>query len=163
MKKIAAAAVIGLSCFASFADHAVARPDGVLTIKGTGSTNSLDLTTTLGSAELTIKGRGKGTATARLTCGILGELQGGYPDGSLAFQHMVACDDHSLFILASRTTISVQGPCVGRPGIIGTFSEESTLTGVDGPYAGATGELRIEGAIECGFNDMTIEGSMERP
>ena len=158
--KIISAAVLSI-CFALMAWSSAAHAATVLTVSGEGSTNSLNATTTLGSTELKIKGKGQGTV--KLTCGILGQLQTANPDGSFTFQHTVACDDHSLFVLNTRTAITVQGSCPGGAGIVGTFREESILTGVAGPFAGSTGKLETEGTINCGFNEFKITGTVTRP
>jgi hypothetical protein len=160
MKILTAAAVISM-CVASLAWSSVARAQTVLTVTGDATTNSLNQTTTLGSAELRVKGNGVGTV--KLTCGILGQLQGQNADGSLIFRHTLACDDHSVFVLMTHTVITVQSQCTGRPGVVGTFHEDSTLQGADGPYFGSTGTISIDGTINCGFNDMKISGSVTRP
>jgi hypothetical protein len=133
-----------------------AQPTGV-TVQGEGQTSNLSQTMTLGSASMRLKiARGP---EVTLQCGIVGVLQGQNPDGSLRFQETVACDDRSIFTLSTRTVISPSGVCANGQGIVGTFHEDSILTGIAGPYLGATGQLSIDGTIDCGFNKLSIGGS----
>ena len=161
MSKKRATVAAALICLASWGGSSAVRAQTVLSVTGNASTNSLDQTTTLGSAELRLQGKGVGTV--KLVCGILGQIQALNPDGSRIFRHTVACDDHSLFILTTHTVITPQGGCPVGLGIVGTFHEDSTVTGVVGPFSGSTGKLRIDGTINCGFNEMNITGSMTRP
>jgi hypothetical protein len=155
--KVAAA----LMCLAAFGWHSISNAQTVYAVTGNVSTNSLDQNTTLGSVQLKLKS--PGVQSAKFDCGLLGQLQSVNADGSLAFRHTIACDDHSLFVLMTRTEISVQNACVARPGIVGTFRETSIIQGLDGPFAGSSGEVTIQGTINCGFNDMELTGSLTRP
>jgi len=127
-----------------------------IALEGTGHTNILDSGTTLGSAEIEAGGR-------TLHCGILGQLQTTNPDGTLAFQHTLSCEDHSLFLLHTHTTIEAQSACPTRSGSVGVFEETSVIEGMDGPFAGWTGEDAIAGTIDCGFVDFTFTASLTRP
>jgi hypothetical protein len=150
ISKIIALFVGALACVVG------AQPTGV-TVQGEAQTSNLSQTTTLGSANIRLKiARGP---EIKLQCGILGLLQGQNMDGSLRFQETVACDDRSIFTLNTRTVISPSGACANGQGIVGTFHEDSVLTGIAGPYLGATGQLSINGTIDCGFNKLSIEGS----
>jgi hypothetical protein len=46
---------------------------------------------------------------------------------------------------------------------VGTFHEQSTLVGLDGPFRGTTGQVVIKGTLKCGFNEMEISGSLTMP
>jgi len=130
-----------------------------ITIQGDAQTSNLNQTRTLGSANIRLQ-IALGPAL-KLRCGILGELQGQNPDNTLLFQHMVTCDDRSIFALTTHTVISVTGSCpVPATGFVGTFHEDSSLLSLAGPYAGRTGQVTIDGTINCGFNTMTIAGSL---
>ena len=155
--KITAAVV----CLAALGWHSISNAQTVYAVTGNVSTNSLDQNTTLGSVQLKLKS--PAAQGAKFDCGLIGQLQSVNADGSLAFRHTVACDDHSLFVLMTRTEISVQNACVTRPGVVGTFRETSTIQGVDGPFAGSSGQLTIQGTINCGFNDMELTGSLTLP
>jgi hypothetical protein len=150
-----------LMCLATLGWQPVCSAQTVYAVTGDGSTNSLDQSTTLGSVQLRL--RASTGEVLKFECGLLGQRQSVNADGSLAFRHMVACNDHSLFVLMTRTEITVQNACVGRPGVVGTFRETSVIQGVDGPFAGSSGEVAIKGTINCGFNDMEIKGSLTRP
>ena len=156
--KLAAAASL---CFAICGWTSAAEAETVYIVAGDGTTNSLNQTTTLGSAQLKIKTNGQNTI--RLVCGILGQLTASNPDGTLAFTHTVACDDHSLFFIQTHTTITPQSTCPGGQGIIGTFHEDSVITGAVGPFTGTTGTMTIDGTIKCGFNELNISGTITRP
>jgi len=169
--RITTAAIVSI-CFASFAWSSAAgaqtaskpKPPPsttVYTVTGEASTNNLDQNTTLGSAELKLHAKGAGRI--KLTCGLLGQIQAQNSDGSLTIQHTVACDDHSLLILNTTTFVTVQSACTTRPGFVGTFHEVSTVSAVDGPFAGATGQITSDGTINCGFNELQIKGTITRP
>jgi hypothetical protein len=131
------------------------------TLTGEASTNSVDASTTIGAAQLKLK-----SSTGQILkaeCGILGQLQSANQDGSFTFLHTLACTDHSLLQMLTRTEVTVQSACTTRPGIIGTFRENSVIQGIDGPFSGAIGQVIIEGTINCGFNDMEMKGSLTRP
>ncbi|MDO3378772.1 hypothetical protein [Geoalkalibacter halelectricus] len=151
-----AAAIVLLGLFTPAAGLASTCID----FKGESSTNSLSGVMTLGSAQL------QGNRGFRLRCGVQGVLQGfNEQDGSLYFRHTVACDDHTLFILDSHTHIKVDGDCQdqGLSGITGSFTEKSTMVGVDGPYTGWTGTARMTGKIDCEWNRMQISGKICAP
>lgn len=140
------------------ASVAVAVQPTAVTIQGEAQTSNLSQTMTLGSANIRLKiALGP---EVKLQCGILGVQQGINPDNTLLFQHTVTCDDRSIFILTTHTVISPTGACTPNPGIIGTFHETSDLVGMAGPYSGATGKVSIDGTIDCGFNKMSIQGSL---
>jgi hypothetical protein len=134
-----------------------AAPPTGITIQGNAQTSNLDSTRTLGSANIQLKiALGP---LIQLQCGILGVLQGQNSDGTLLFQHTVTCNDRSIFALTTHTVISKTADCtLPARGIVGTFHEDSSLVGLAGPYAGGTGQVTIDGAINCGFNTMTIAG-----
>jgi hypothetical protein len=153
---------IGLlsACLATAGASLAAGTPAVSAVSGEASANSVNATMTIGSVQLKLLTRGE--RTVKLTCGLLGQLQGQNDDGSLQFQHTVACDDHSVFVLLTHTVVTPQSACTTRPGIVGTFREDSIVQGVDGPYTGATGQLTIAGTLNCGFNDMQITGTITR-
>jgi len=129
-------------------------------LKGEARTNSLGTMMTLGSAQL------QGNRGLKLRCGVHGVLQGfNAEDGSLHFQHTIACDDHSVFILDSHTQIKVENDCQaqGMAGSIASFEETSAMVGVDGPYADWTGTAWMSGRIDCGWNHMKITGRICSP
>jgi hypothetical protein len=158
LKNVSNIITLCVGILASSAVIRAAQPAGV-TIQGDAHTISLSPTSTLGSANIRLK-----TALGpevRLQCGILGVLQGvNSNDGSLNFIHTVTCDDRSVFILNTHTVISPQPGTCSNGGIKATFHETSVLVGFAGPYANATGNVTIDGTIDCGFNTMTITGSL---
>jgi hypothetical protein len=160
LKKLTAAVSMCLAALVS--TSVAAAPDPTLSITGDGSTNSLNATTTLGSVELKVKGNGPGSSSVKLVCGILGQLQSQLSPVTLQFQHTVVCDDHSVFVLSTTTTITPQSFCP-TGGVVGTFTETSNLTGIAGPFAGVTGTLNTTGTLNCGFNELTITGTATRP
>ena len=150
-----------LLCFGLIGLSSAVAAQTHYTVTGDASTNSVDQSTTIGSAQLKLK-----SSTGQILkaeCGILGQLQSANQDGSFTFLHTLACNDHSLLRMLTRTEITVHSACTTRPGIVGTFRESSVVYGIDGPFFGASGQLNIEGTIHCGFNDMEMKGSLTRP
>jgi hypothetical protein len=134
------------------------QPTGV-TIQGEAQTSNLSQEMTLGSANIRL--RITQGAEVKLQCGILGVRQTINSDRTAVFQHTVTCDDRSIFLLTTLTVISPTGVCtLPNVGIIGTFHETSDLVGIAGPYRRATGNVSIDGTIDCGFNKMSIQGSL---
>jgi len=156
------AKLIALSLLSS--SVAFAAPNlrsGEYRVTGDITLNSLNQTTTLGSGGFKLQAKG---GQVKLECGILGNLVGYNQDGSLNFRHTLACDDHSVFVLNTHTVVTPQSTCPARPGaIVGTFHEESDILGVDGPFAGSSGLVSIDGSINCGFNDMQARGTLTLP
>jgi len=140
------------------------QPQGI-TMQGDAQTSNLGTSTTLGSANIRLK-LAQGPEL-KLQCGILGVQQvtpvtPTAASTTLQFLHTVTCDDRSIFILNSTTVISATGACTAPAmGIVGTFHETSDLTGVAGPYVKRTGHVTIDGTISCGFNKMTIAGTID--
>jgi hypothetical protein len=161
MRKNKLAAAVPL-CLAVCVWNSPAHAESVYTVTGDGATNSLDASRTLGSIELKLKPKGQINAI-KLVCGISGQLTGGnFP--LLNFQHTVVCEDHSLIVLNTTTTLTVQGSCTVPAGtLLATFHEESSVVGLAGPLAGATGTLTTDGTINCGLNNFTTTGTLTRP
>jgi hypothetical protein len=139
-----------------------AQPTAV-TIQGDAQTSSLILpttppnsTTTLGSANIRLKiALGP---EVKLQCGILGDAPLGL---DVSFTHIVTCDDSSIFVLGSHLVISPTSVCSDPTlGIVGTFHEDASLSAAAGPYKNATGHVTIDGTTNCGFNKMTIAGTL---
>jgi hypothetical protein len=149
-------------CLAVCVWNSPAQAETVYTVTADGATNSLDGSHTLGSIELKLKPRGQLNAI-KLVCGISGQAVGGsFP--VFNFQHTVVCEDHSLLVLNTTTTLTVQSSCTAPAGtIVGTFQEVSSVVGLAGPFAGATGTLKTDGTINCAFNNFTSAGTLTRP